>query len=129
MLKIARPIRCLSKLLTKGVTDFLVVNPKRIKDRKHLGVKLPLRQSDAGMIAFVVLGAAVVNIIPFPTLGHLRLTFARDRRTTVGTFNQIAGIRHLVLLVDLLAKESLHPIPKSPFDEWFVRTRIRYVRL
>ncbi len=111
------PIRRLTKLLTERVTEFVVLNPKRIKDRKHLRVQLPLGQSDAGMVAFVVLGAAVVNIIPFTALGHLCLSLARDRRTTVGTFNQIAGIRHLMLLVDLLAKESLNTIPELGFDE------------
>jgi len=35
----------------------------------------------------------------------------------VTTFYQVAGVGHLVLLVDLVAEEGLHTIPEPPLDD------------
>lgn len=80
-----------------------------------LGVHFVLGQTDTGVIAFVVLGTAVVDVIPISALGLFRLRLAGDGTTAMGTLDQIAGAGHLVLFVDLLDEEVLAPIPKTRF--------------
>ena len=55
------------------------------------------------MGALVILRAAIVSLITFAALGHLRLTLPCDRRAAVGTLDQVAGVSKSVGLVDLLA--------------------------
>ena len=114
-------IRRLTQLFTEEISEVVILDLERIEDRVHLLVKLVFGEANSGMVAFMVLRTSVVDVLTNPTFGLLEFSLARDRRATVGAFDQVTGVSHLVRLVDLLTKERLDPIPELPVDERFVR--------
>ena len=111
------PVRGLPKFFTNEITEVVILNSKRVEDDEHLCIEFLLGQSDARVVTLVILGAAIVHVLSLPALAHLCLPLSRDRRTTVPTLDQIAGVGHLVLIVDLVAEESLNTIPESSLND------------
>lgn len=64
------------------------------------------------------LSPPVIHVIAIATLNHLRLAFTSDRAAAMPVFNEVAGMHHLMLLVDLLFKKRQDSIPKLPVNSW-----------
>ena len=79
------------------------------------------------MVAFVVLRTTIVHVVAVAALRLLCLTLSRDRASAVPAFDQVGGVGHLVLLVDLLADQSLNPIPKLTGDDRFVCSGMPFI--
>ena len=111
----------------EAIPDVLLLNSQLAKQGKDLLVKVSLFDAYAWMPRAVILGTPVVNILFQSAPGLFRLDLARDRRTTMATFNEFAGIHQLMALVDLRAEQHLNSIESGPVDKRLMRARIPLV--
>ena len=75
-----------------------------VEQGQNLLVDLGLGQPDARVIAQVIPGASVVDVLLVTILRLLGLRFAGDRAATVATMDEFTGVPHLVRAIDGLAK-------------------------
>ncbi len=76
------------------------------------------------MVAFEVFGAAIVDLLSVAAFGLLRFGFAGDRTAAMTTFDQFAGVGHLVRPVEPLTEKFLDSIPCRPVHKWLLGARI-----
>jgi hypothetical protein len=73
------------------------------------------------VVAKVIAGAAVVNVLSLTTLRLFGLRLTGDGASAVTTFDQFAAVCHLVRAVNFLAEEVLHTVPRSSVYKRLVR--------
>ena len=96
------------------------------EQREDLIVQIVLGQPNSRMVAAVIPGTTVIDVMFDALLGLLLLGFAADSMLAMAAGNHSTGIHHFVRTIDLLAQEHLHSVPSLSIDQRFMLSRMPF---